>query len=152
MCRARLRAVRACALVRRKPGSHARQARAIGVQVEILGQGQQFDVLVVDDSSPDGTGDLVAHMAALTPRVQLIRRAGKLGLGTAYVAGFAEGLRQGYRSSSPTASPASRRCRSGSCGRPPRWCCGCAARQTHTSACGWPVKFKEREPKIEDEG
>ena len=64
MCRARLRAVRACALVRRKPGSHARQARAIGVQVEILGQGQQFDVLVVDDSSPDGTGDLVAHMAA----------------------------------------------------------------------------------------
>jgi dolichol-phosphate mannosyltransferase len=64
---------------------------------EVLGQGPQFDVLVVDDGSPDGTGDLVAGMAALTPRVQLLRRSGKLGLGTAYLAGFREGLRQGYR-------------------------------------------------------
>ena len=63
---------------------------------EILAQGPQFDVLVVDDNSPDGTGDLVAALAAQTPRVQLLRRAGKLGLGTAYVAGFQEGLRQGY--------------------------------------------------------
>jgi dolichol-phosphate mannosyltransferase len=63
---------------------------------EILEQGPQFDVLVVDDNSPDGTGDLVAALAAQTPRVQLLRRAGKLGLGTAYVAGFHEGLRQGY--------------------------------------------------------
>jgi dolichol-phosphate mannosyltransferase len=53
-------------------------------------------VLVVDDNSPDGTGDLVAALAARTPRVQLLRRAGKLGLGTAYIAGFREGLRQGY--------------------------------------------------------
>ncbi len=65
--------------------------------IEVLGQGSQFDVLVVDDGSPDGTGDLVAAMAAQTSRVQLIRRAGKLGLGSAYVAGFREGLRQGYR-------------------------------------------------------
>ncbi|HEX9371390.1 MAG TPA: polyprenol monophosphomannose synthase [Roseiflexaceae bacterium] len=65
--------------------------------IEILGQGPQFDVLVVDDGSPDGTGDLVTAMAALTPRVQIIRRPGKLGLGTAYVAGFGAGLRQGYR-------------------------------------------------------
>jgi len=63
---------------------------------EILAQGPQFDVLVVDDSSPDGTADLVAAQAAQTPRVQLLRRAGKLGLGTAYIAGFREGLRQGY--------------------------------------------------------
>jgi dolichol-phosphate mannosyltransferase len=65
--------------------------------LEILAQGPQFDVLVVDDSSPDGTGDLVAAMAERSRRIQLIRRAGKQGLGTAYVAGFREGLRQGYR-------------------------------------------------------
>ncbi|MFL5802774.1 MAG: polyprenol monophosphomannose synthase [Roseiflexaceae bacterium] len=64
--------------------------------VAIIAQGPQFDVLVVDDNSPDGTGDLVAAMATQTPRVKLLRRAGKLGLGTAYIAGFHEGLRQGY--------------------------------------------------------
>jgi dolichol-phosphate mannosyltransferase len=63
---------------------------------EILAQGSQFDVLVVDDNSPDGTSDLVAALARQTPRVQLIRRVGKLGLGSAYIAGFHEGLRQGY--------------------------------------------------------
>lgn len=63
----------------------------------VLAQGPQFDVLVVDDSSPDGTGDLVAGLAARSARVQLLRRAGKLGLGTAYLAGFRRGLRQGYR-------------------------------------------------------
>jgi dolichol-phosphate mannosyltransferase len=64
---------------------------------EILAQGPQFDVLVVDDNSPDGTGDLVAAAAAANPRLQLLRRAGKLGLGTAYLEGFAIGLRRGYR-------------------------------------------------------
>jgi dolichol-phosphate mannosyltransferase len=63
---------------------------------EILAQGPQFDVLVVDDGSPDGTGDIVERIAAQTPRVRLLRRAGKQGLGTAYLAGFRYGLSQGY--------------------------------------------------------
>lgn len=63
---------------------------------EILAQDPRFDVLVVDDNSPDGTGDLVAAIAATTSRVQLLRRAGKLGLGSAYIAGFKHGLKQGY--------------------------------------------------------
>lgn len=63
---------------------------------EILAQGSEFDILVVDDNSPDGTGDLVAAIARDTPRVRLLRRSGKLGLGSAYVTGFNEGLRQGY--------------------------------------------------------
>jgi len=63
---------------------------------EILAQGSRFDVLVVDDSSPDGTGDIVERIASQTPRVQLHRRAGKLGLGTAYLYGFTHALRQGY--------------------------------------------------------
>ncbi|MFJ3385813.1 MULTISPECIES: polyprenol monophosphomannose synthase [unclassified Curtobacterium] len=53
-------------------------------------------VLVVDDGSPDGTGDLVAAIAADDDRVHLLRRPGKLGLGTAYVAGFRWGLERGY--------------------------------------------------------
>jgi dolichol-phosphate mannosyltransferase len=64
---------------------------------ELLALGPQFDALVVDDASPDGTADVVLAMAAQTPRVQLLRRSGKLGLGSAYVAGFRHGLGQGYR-------------------------------------------------------
>ncbi len=62
----------------------------------ILSQGPRFDVLVIDDNSPDGTGDLVADIVLQTPRVQLQRRSGKLGLGTAYLAGFKIALAQGY--------------------------------------------------------
>jgi dolichol-phosphate mannosyltransferase len=49
-----------------------------------------------DDASPDGTGDIVAEAAKKEPRIGLIRREGKLGLGTAYLAGFSRGLEQGY--------------------------------------------------------
>lgn len=62
----------------------------------ILMQGPQFDVLVVDDNSPDGTGVRVAALAARTNRVQLLSRPCKSGLGRAYIAGFQEGLRQNY--------------------------------------------------------
>ncbi|MBN1464246.1 polyprenol monophosphomannose synthase [candidate division KSB1 bacterium] len=52
--------------------------------------------LVVDDHSPDGTGDLVEAMTRLYKDVFLLQRSGKLGLGTAYVAGFKFALEHGY--------------------------------------------------------
>jgi dolichol-phosphate mannosyltransferase len=54
------------------------------------------EVLVVDDSSPDGTGELAASMAEADPGVHLLSRPGKLGLGSAYVDGFRCGLERGY--------------------------------------------------------
>ena len=58
----------------------------------------QFDVLIIDDASPDGTAALVEEViaAAEQGRVNLMRRAGKLGLGTAYIAGFKWALEHGY--------------------------------------------------------
>ncbi len=62
----------------------------------ILGLGlDYYYVVVVDDGSPDGTGDIVAAMAARNPRIHLIRRPAKLGLGTAYVAGFRRAMALG---------------------------------------------------------
>jgi dolichol-phosphate mannosyltransferase len=54
------------------------------------------DILVVDDSSPDGTGALVERMAAGDPRIRLLSRPGKQGLGKAYVAGFKDCIARGY--------------------------------------------------------
>lgn len=54
------------------------------------------DVLFVDDNSPDGTGAILDELAAADPRVHVLHRAGKLGLGTAYVEGFQWGLARGY--------------------------------------------------------
>jgi len=62
----------------------------------VLAVDASLDVLVVDDASPDGTGDLVERERAQEPRLALLRRAGKLGLGTAYLAGFRFGLDHGY--------------------------------------------------------
>ena len=56
----------------------------------------EADVLVVDDASPDGTGDIADALAARDPRVRVLHRAGKLGLGTAYVDAFRRGLDEGY--------------------------------------------------------
>ncbi len=54
------------------------------------------DVLIVDDSSPDGTGDIVKEMALGEPRIRLLSRKGKEGLGKAYIAGFKRCLAEGY--------------------------------------------------------
>ncbi|PRI11619.1 polyprenol monophosphomannose synthase [Leucobacter massiliensis] len=56
----------------------------------------EADVLVVDDGSPDGTGDLVASRGLADPQIALLSRAGKSGLGDAYRAGFAHALEHGY--------------------------------------------------------
>ncbi|MCX7819163.1 MAG: polyprenol monophosphomannose synthase [Kiritimatiellae bacterium] len=53
--------------------------------------------LFVDDNSPDGTGDLLDRMAAADPRIHVIHRPGKQGLGRAYVAGFLWALERDYR-------------------------------------------------------
>jgi dolichol-phosphate mannosyltransferase len=62
----------------------------------ILSQDSRLEVLVVDDNSPDGTGALVDALAAEEPRLHCLHRAGKLGLGTAYLDGFRWGLERGY--------------------------------------------------------
>jgi len=61
----------------------------------ILGLGQQYHVLVVDDGSPDGTASVVREFMKTDPRVSILERPSKLGLGTAYIAGFKEALKQG---------------------------------------------------------
>ena len=64
----------------------------------VLGQaGHQFDILVIDDNSPDGTAAIVEGMILERPdRIHIIKRTGQLGLGTAYITGFKWALQQGY--------------------------------------------------------
>jgi dolichol-phosphate mannosyltransferase len=54
------------------------------------------DLLVVDDNSPDGTGDLADKLAEADPRIQVMHRTEKAGLGAAYIAGFRWALERGY--------------------------------------------------------
>lgn len=56
----------------------------------------EANLLVVDDASPDGTGDVADQMASTDARVHVMHRAGKQGLGTAYLAGFAWAIEHGY--------------------------------------------------------
>jgi dolichol-phosphate mannosyltransferase len=62
----------------------------------VLEQDQRLEVLVVDDGSPDGTGAIVDELAARNPRVHALHRPKKMGLGTAYLAGFKWALAHDY--------------------------------------------------------
>lgn len=56
----------------------------------------EVDILVLDDNSPDGTGEVADQLAAADPKVQVLHRQGKEGLGKAYIAGFKWALEHGY--------------------------------------------------------
>jgi len=62
----------------------------------VLAQDDRIDALIIDDASPDGTGALADELAAGNDRIHVMHRAGKLGLGTAYLEGFRYGLDAGY--------------------------------------------------------
>ncbi|HRO99409.1 MAG TPA: polyprenol monophosphomannose synthase [Flavobacteriales bacterium] len=67
------------------------------ILTHVFGLRPDFHVLVVDDNSPDGTADIVKELQAQWPgRLHLLQRAGKQGLGTAYIAGFKWALANGY--------------------------------------------------------
>jgi dolichol-phosphate mannosyltransferase len=63
---------------------------------QVLTQDPRIEVLVVDDNSPDGTGDIVDRMAQSDPRIHALHRQAKEGLGRAYLAGFRWGLAQHF--------------------------------------------------------
>ena len=63
---------------------------------QILALPKQLDVLVIDDNSPDGTAQIVKNLQKNNPRVKLLERPGKLGLGTAYIQGFKLALNSSY--------------------------------------------------------
>ena len=61
----------------------------------VLAQGTDIELLFVDDNSPDGTGQVIDAMCGENPRIHVLHRMKKEGLGRAYVAGFEEAMRLG---------------------------------------------------------
>ncbi len=62
----------------------------------VLEQDERIEILVVDDNSPDGTARIVSELQEKNDRIHLIKRSGKLGLGSAYITGFKYALGEGY--------------------------------------------------------
>lgn len=62
----------------------------------VLQQHEAIEILICDDNSPDGTGAIVESMMLEEPRIHIIKRPGKMGLGSAYVTGFKYALKQDY--------------------------------------------------------
>ena len=67
-----------------------------GIVPQILAADDRIDILIVDDASPDGTGEIADRIAEREPRVGVLHREGKQGLGSAYLTGFRIGLERGY--------------------------------------------------------
>src|SRR4030067_51714 len=63
---------------------------------DILGRYDDVDILIVDDNSPDGTGVFIEQLTRESDRIKLIKRQGKMGLGTAYIQGFKYALQNQY--------------------------------------------------------
>jgi dolichol-phosphate mannosyltransferase len=66
------------------------------VVTRFLGAAPDAEILFVDDNSPDGTGEVLDGLAAANPKIHVLHRAGKLGLGTAYLDGFRWGMGRGF--------------------------------------------------------
>lgn len=66
------------------------------IVTEIRDRLPQATVWIIDDNSPDGTGDLADEMAARDSHIEVVHRPGKLGLGTAYIGAFQRALAEGY--------------------------------------------------------
>ena len=69
---------------------------AQAIAAAVLAEAPWADLLFVDDNSPDGTGQILDQLAAREPRVKVLHRAGKEGLGRAYIAGFQWALERAY--------------------------------------------------------
>jgi dolichol-phosphate mannosyltransferase len=62
----------------------------------IMALDKGFEILIVDDNSPDGTGRIADRLSRERPGIHVLHRAGKMGLGTAYVEGFKWAIQHGY--------------------------------------------------------
>ena len=72
------------------------RANLVPLMKQIFSEGLPLEVLIIDDHSPDGTGAVADELAAADPRVHVMHRPGKMGLGSAYVAGFRYALERDY--------------------------------------------------------
>jgi len=73
-------------------GTYNEAENVPGLLPEILRQGPEYEAIVVDDNSPDGTGRLVAEMEAKEPRIHVVHRPARIGYGSAYIEGFRAAL------------------------------------------------------------